>query len=427
MDKYKARKFADNYLGKEEEIKMFKTDPRFRYYAWLRNFHGLPQPTNTHKCPFYQFMFWGSLLLLLLLIPFLIAKVVEYVIIKPITKLSKNIEEFYLEIIKDKPMLTTLISWIILLVSFGIYEIILLWIGSDINPIFYFGYAMHYVFIVPWLIVLGIYYVIKYILIALGWLILTIADFFVNIVPWDFVLYSLLILAAFAIASVIMYYVVIFLSKTKLFEKFINYSCEIREKKSIKNKLRDKKRKEELERIKEEKIKWEREHYEEIRKKQERNEMIRNTFVNIINNILTFIEVAYKKTLRPVFTGIKNVFVVIFSIIGETISNHCPPIDFLEEVSGTNKLLTITYDYGKKRLYISKHNKDKLDVYVFYNEYKEYNDYDKYIELIDKKVKYDFVVKTATKTESRYLFGYAYDDCNVYIIEEVNNLEEVKE
>ena len=374
---------ADKYLGHEANIPMGVQDARYRYYQWLREWYGFGKQEDTNKCPFYQFMFWGSILMLVSLIPIIIMKILELVILKPLAWVVPVAIDDINEHINKSKMVA---SWIITICIF----VILLAIGGlwSGEILFWFGLVIHWVFAVPILAVIGIWlglgvlftevlpWLFWGIIWVFSWIFTIFAACVMYIINWPwlaigiFFLWAFGCLIGFAASLYIFYKIGVWLFKSKFAAWTIKKSCTIRE-------AQIKKRKDRRIRIGNAqqvkaaaRLQWEREHQKEVdekaRLKREKKALKRESkgkwkefFSMVGEKLWAFLKVfpgwifvalwyigkyiglgfwEFGIRFGWVLEKVRDFFIIVWSLLTATISNHCPPIDFVIDSSDTGRL-----------------------------------------------------------------------------------------
>ena len=374
---YKAAEFADKHLGVEKPIRMETGDARYRYYQWLRSWYGMGQREATNKCPFYQFMFWGSLLLVATSPLFIWMKLLYWIVAKPIGFLFPEWIEDLDDQIAKSPMVASLLTFLgtfvgLLLISIFSKPIVLSWLG----------YIIHWIFAVPVFAIQLVWLGIKYVGISIAWIFTNLWGLLVA-TNWSGLGYvlgvGLLWLVGFGLAVVVLYYVATFLFNRGVFNIFVRKSCEVRENRIKKRNERIAKKRELRLKREMEQREYEKEHAEEIKaekarlrkKAKEREEFwTKNieTAYKVIKPIglsiyyVIFVPIIYfVKAILWVLRKIGDFFVIIWSLITETISNHCPPIDFVYQsevnegvlnLSKNNPQYYVVYDRVDERDYV---------------------------------------------------------------------------
>lgn len=385
---------ADKYLGQEDVIKMNTRDARYRYYQWLREWYGFGKREATNKCPFYQFMFWASLLMLVSIIPIVFMKLVEVFIFKPLSWVVPDWVEGIEEKMSQSKMMS---SWFITILTFLIVMIVAGLFTS--NVLAWAGLVLHWIFALPAIIVAILYVFLKWFIIeaipTLAYWIWTalvfvgdiLAQAFMYFIAIDWGILFLWLAGVFGglivvgIVVISFYKLTTWFFESKFYKWIIKESCKVREdridkKEKRREEIRDTQRKK-----LEEQWKWEEEHKDEIEaerkleeeKAQKRQESF-DEWVDFLKGIsknvwkglvifpgsifigiwyvfkYVFIVVAYVfKAIWWILKRIGDFFVIVWSLITETISNHCPPIDFIFDVNDTGIL-----KYYKNGEYIFK-------------------------------------------------------------------------
>lgn len=392
--------FADKYLGHEDNIDMDVQDARYRYYQWLREWYGMGKQEATNKCPFYQFMFWGSILMLVSIIPIIIMKFIEVFILKPLSwVIPKFVDQGEELIDKSKMMASWIITVALLLVSIAITGVI------STNVIAWIGTTIHYLFVIPFAIVFILWLLLEWLItVALPWLfvgflwiisiILTGAWTFILALislPWMNVFILFLWFVGILLATTILiwlfYKIGIRLFDSSISKWIIGKSCIIREAQIERKKARKKRIKKAQEEKIEARFKWNQEHKEELAKKRELKlkkklkkqdsfKMWRKFFSKANTGLWKillvfpgFLFIGIWLVLKYIgfgigyviwgfawlFTKVADFFVVIWSLLTETVSNHCPPIDFTIKIKDTGILKKHS---SEEYLFICK-NEDK--------------------------------------------------------------------
>ena len=391
---------ADKYLGHEANIPMGVQDARYRYYQWLREWYGFGKQEDTNKCPFYQFMFWGSILMLVSLVPIIIMKVLELVILKPLAwVVPGTIDEINELVGKSKMAASWSISiclFVILLAVAGLWSgEILFWAGLVIHwifaiPIFllkllWLGLGILFTEALPWLF-WGIIFVLSWVF-----------DFFALIIygiinlPWLSlgigVLWVFGTILGLGVVLYIFYKIGVWLFKSKFAAWTIKKSCTIREAQIEKRKdRRIRIAKTQQEKV-EVRLQWERKHHKEVeekaKRKREKRALKRESkgkwkeFFSMVGEklwaflkvfpgwifvaiwyILKFLGLALWQICLAFgwfFEKVRDFFIIVWSLLTETISNHCPPIDFVLDLSDTGRLKI----YDSREYIFECDNKDR--------------------------------------------------------------------
>lgn len=311
-----AKKIAENAFGVEEEITMDVEDPIVRYYQWLRAYFGLTPRYNVHKCPFYQFLTWGSLFMISLF-PLVVAAVIfEKLILNPIGYFWPRCKEnFYAskENIGTIPM-----STIIVTIITGLLMLLFT------NGLWYTGFAIFIIFSAP-------AYIVYYIGYALIYFIMTIIPFIWSVlvsITWSAVIIPFAmgmgILLGACVVFYLLYKIFSIIFKSKAFKVFIDKSCKIRDRMLKKYKEKRKATK---------------------RKIVERKKPVAEKYVKPKIKIkLDWLVKAVEYIFRPiillvaailfVFGTIGKFISIAFRIVTQTVSNHCPKMVFTSSYSG---------------------------------------------------------------------------------------------
>jgi len=410
-NRYIGRNIADKYLGHEDNIAMDVRDARYRYYQWLREWYGFGQKEATNKCPFYQFMFWGSLLMLVSIVPIIVMKIIEVFILKPLSWIiPTRIDKIYGKFIDKSKMVA---SWVItvflvtgvLLLSSLFYSSALAWVGL----------VIHFIFVIPvgflvviWTALVWLFTVaIPWVFVGLVWLFSVvfsaIGSFFLMLaaVNWAGLGFGLLLLVGILVGSgllgIILYKIGVWLFSCNLTKWAIKKSCKIRER-QIEKKRKNKERRQQIKHAEiEAKFKWEEEHADEIEEqrileadlREKRKESTAN-WLEFIDKILTvtgkillvfpgslfiglwhvirYIGIGFWIIIKGIgwcLQKVVDVFTIVWSLIFETISNHCPPIDFIFEIDDVGLLNPY------KDNYVFECDNEKNDIIIEKNQFPE--------------------------------------------------------
>lgn len=346
--------FADKYLGHEDNIVMSTQDARYRYYQWLRGWYGLGQRMATNKCPFYQFMFWGSILLLVSLVPLVVLKVFEWFVLKPSSWVVPKLVHNFYEKMNASKMIT---SWMLTL------GLVILASLFSFNVITYIGFGLFYIFAVPAWILQGIWWLIVEGIpvagIGIVWFLGILGDGMMVVFhwPWLGILYTLAIglgaLVGLTALFIILYKLATWFFQSSPVKWIITKSCKVRDVKVKKQEDFKKvlaERQAERKRAKRARLE---------RRMQPVEETPFDIFLrNFFRTLWKVLRIFPGQPLKWIGLGftlfgkglwlllgvfvwilqkIGDFFVVVWALFSETISNHCPPIDFI----GTFK------EYGK--------------------------------------------------------------------------------
>jgi len=358
-------------LGHEETIVMRTNDARYRYYQWLRDWYGMGQQEATNKCPFYQFMFWGSLIMLVSIIPIILLKITEWVVLKPLTWVVPDvIDDIYKKIINPSKMIA---AWLLTFVLFVVAVVITLFVYGEL--LYWIGFGILFVYAIPyaiiWAIGTGLVVVVT---LGLPMMFTGIGIGFsylfngIGLVPWGqmFIYLGLGIafLFVFLVLLVSIYQLTILLFESKFSNWVIKKSCIIRENSIGKNKERRERIIANQELKEQAQLKWNLEHKDELELERiesearckERDESIEQWVESIIG-LFGFVWSGLKifpgypfiwawLLIKQIGLGIWWVMkkigdfcVIVWSLATETVSNHCPPIDFIFNVNDEGLLI----------------------------------------------------------------------------------------
>ncbi len=360
--------FADEYLGHEGPIAINVEDARYRYYQWLRKWFGFKQKEVTNKCPFYQSMVAGSLIILGSIVPIIIMKIIDIFILWPLSYIAPDfVDEFNTMAAKNKMVF----SWAITLALLVIALIVGALLSSPILA--WVGLVVHCIYAIPWIILTGLWLIITFLIteglpwlfFGIGFIFEVIFAFIILLInfPWLSVLmWAMVFVAGFVVGSVmlvLLYKLGVWFFKSSFAAWIIRKSCDIRE-------FRIRKRKEH--KVKVHKRKYEKKRMRELKEVEsggwrEPNE----TWNEILKAAFSLIWAGLKifpgyplKWFGYFIMGIVGVIIFVFECIGwflgkvwdiivvawslitETISNHCPPIDFVVEINERGDLIPRT-------------------------------------------------------------------------------------
>jgi hypothetical protein len=355
MSRHEARYFAKDtskkLFGAEETIVMGVQDARYRYYQWLRSWYGMGEKAVTHKCPFYQFMFWGTLIMVTTFPLFVLAYLI-YGITKVIGLAAPSVPENFERLKNENPfvfsiMISLLIGAIIFFTSILFFSNGLAWLGFVVHCIFA---APLYILILLWLLiswlggVLGIFFVwIWSLLVAVNWGLL---GYVAGM--------GLLYLVAFFGSLWLLYRLGVFLFNRGCFNFLIKKSCNYRENRraKINARIAERQERERLARL--ERDKYYKEHKEEIDAKNLKREQGFEKWADTISKIFKPLIFVLEKVLMVIayfFIGIwwvikkvGEIFYVLWHMITSTVSNHCPPIEFIQAYEDKGELINDLYN-----------------------------------------------------------------------------------
>jgi hypothetical protein len=294
-------------------------------------------------------------------------KIIDIFILWPLSWVApKFVDDFNATASKSK----MIFSWIIT----GIVMIFAILIGGllSTNILAWFGLVVHWIFAVPWIIVVCIWLLIVFLVttgipwlffgigFVLEWLLAVIIAF-INI-PWlSVIMWIMVALGAIVgttITMVLLYKIGVWFFKSSFVAWIIKKSCDVREFRI--RRRRDHKVK--VHKLKKEKIRMRELKEEETwgggwREPNERWDKILVAGFSIVwAGLMIFPGYPFKligygfkwiwagiglveSGLEWIAKKIWDVIVVVWSLITETISNHCPPIDFVVEISEKGKLV----------------------------------------------------------------------------------------
>jgi hypothetical protein len=357
--------FADAYLGHEKNIEMNVEDPRYRYYQWLRGWYGMGNKEVTNKCPFYQFMVFGSILMLASIIPIILMKIIDIFVLWPLSWVAPDfVDDFNKTASKSKMIFSWLVTCILMILAVLVGGLL------STNIVAWFGLVVHWIFAIPWIVAvlawLGVAFLVT---VGIPWLftgsgfvlkwILAVIIAFINL-PWLLVivwfLSALAVIVGFSIIMILVYKISVWFFKSSFVAWIIRKSCDVREfrirrrrdhKVKVHKLKKEKLRVRELKRLEEDTWKEPSEKWDKI---------LIAAFTLIWQALKIFPGYPLKligRGFRLVWAGIGliesglewiamkiwDVIVVVWSIISETVSNHCPPIDFVVEISEKGELV----------------------------------------------------------------------------------------
>jgi len=357
MSKWEAKRKAENasqkLFGVDVAIPINVTDARYRYYQWLRSWYGMGEKIVTHKCPFYQFMFWGSLLMVATF-PLFIFSYIIYGITKVIGIVYPEVPEQFEALKDENPFGFSLVISIIATMITLLGSLLFL----D-NAIAWMGYVIHLIFAAPWALLSFIFYLLSWVAGAFGtffgwiWGLLVVVNWAMlgYVVGWGFG-----ILLGIAFTFWVLYRVGVFLFNRGSFNFLIKKSCNVRSKRQIRKHERI------LEKIKadlavqKERDKYYNEHRAEIdaknAKRQESWDKWMETLGAIFSPVATLFGTFFSiigAVCMAIWWFIKKVGEIIYvawHMITSTVSNHCPPIEFLETHEDEGELIPNRYNGG---------------------------------------------------------------------------------
>lgn len=407
MSKYNARDFAENtsakLFGQEKPIQMSVSDPRYRYYQWLRSWFGMGERLVTNKCPFYQFMFFGSLLMVATFPLFIFAYII-YGVTKIIGIFAPSVPEQFENLKDENPFVfSTVISFLA-----GSISLLLSLLFLD-NAIFWVGYVIHCIFAAPVVILWLVWEIISWICITFGLLFVWIWGLLVAI-NWGMLGYilgiGLLYLLCVVVTFWVLYRIAVFLFNRGFFNIFIKKSCKVRDERQAKKRARLAERRRLAALAKAEQDKYYKEHKEEIDAKNAKRQESAERWFKTIAKFLTplrwviqgivYVLVGIGVSIWWFIKKIGEIIYVIWHMITSTVSNHCPAIEFLETFEDEGDFIPNRFGGG----YIDgKNNRLHVDSEVLSEKFKirtKQNDYKKI------RINYNLAVGRGTDYDNRH-------------------------
>ncbi len=360
--------FADEYLGHEENIEMNVEDPRYRYYQWLRGWYGFGRKEVTNRCPFYQFMVFGSILMLASIVPIIVMKIIDIFVLWPLSYVAPYFVDDFNKTVSKSKMVS---SWIIL----AILTILAGAVGGllSTNIVAWFGLVVHWIFAVPWiLLIIAWIGVASFITEGLPWIfsgivwvlevIIAAVIAFINF-PWLgillWIMMGLAVIVGFSVIMILLYKISVWFFESSFVAWIIRKSCDIREfrisrrkdhKVKVHKRKKEKLRMKELGRLDDEtwgggwrepNEKWDKILIAAFSLIWEGLKIFPGYPLKLLGYGFGFVWVGIsliESGLEWIVMKIGDVIVVVWSIITETVSNHCPPIDFVVEISEKGEL-----------------------------------------------------------------------------------------
>jgi len=319
----------------------------------LRGWYGMGEKLVTHKCPFYQFMFWGSLLMVATFPLFIFAYII-YGITKIIGLVVPSVPEHF-ESLKDENPFAFSMVISILAASITFFASLLF---LD-NAVAWVGYVILCIFAAPVIIlqllwaliswiggIVGIFFVwIWGLLVAVNWGLL-------GYVVGMGLLYLLGVVATFWV----LYRVAVFLFNRGVFNIFIKKSCSVREKRQEKKFARAAARIRRDAELKRERDKYYKAHKKELDARDKKREESIDKWIKTIGAILSPVGTVlggFFSVIGAICVGIwwlikkvGEIFYVIWHMITSTVSNHCPPIEFIASHEDVGELIPNRHDGG---------------------------------------------------------------------------------
>ena len=350
MSKWRARDSAEKtskkLFGVEDTITMGVADARYRYYQWLRSWFGMGEKLVTHKCPFYQFMFWGSLLLVATFPLFIFAYII-YGITKLLGIWWPDIPESFAELKDANPFTFSLV--VSLLSATITLFISLLFLD---NAVAWVGYVILCIFAAPVIILQLLWALISWIGGIIGICFVWLWGLLVA-TPWAMLGYvfgvGLLCLLGAAVTFWVLYRIAVFLFNRGVFNVFIKKSCNVRENRKDKKAERLEIRRLAQLAAQKERDKYYKKHKKEIdardAKRAATAEKWFKTIGMIFSPVVWFVGglVGIIGTvIMAIWWFIKKVgeiIYVLWHMVTSTVSNHCPPIEFIKAFEDVAEVL----------------------------------------------------------------------------------------
>jgi len=404
--KSKARDASEKLFGVEDTITMGVSDARYRYYQWLRSWYGMGEKLVTHKCPFYQFMFWGSLLMVVTFPLFIFAYII-YGLTKLIGLVIPSLPEHFEALKDENPFSFSLI--ISMLAFITTFFISLLFLD---NAVAWVGYGIHVIFAIP-------YFVVYWVLWAVFWFLSVVWDLLVMLagwlvaIEWGMLGYvvgmGLLILLGMVVTFWVLYRIGVFLFNRGCFNFLIKKSCNIRERRQDKKFARLAERRKKEAEFKKQQDEYYKAHKEEIDAKEERRKETAEKWINTIVAILKPVGLVFGfifSVIGVVFTTIwwvlkkiGEICYVVWHMITSTVSNHCPPIEFIETHEDVGELVLRFQNESHNGFIDGEKRKIYIGSDVFPEKFKlrtKQSDYKKV------RISYNLVATNPSDYEGRY-------------------------
>jgi hypothetical protein len=238
------------------------------------------------------------------------------------------------------------------------------------NAIAWVGYVIHVIFAAPWFIVYWVGWVLFWLLGAL-WSVLVWFGTWLFTLPWGMLGYvfgmGLLCLLSIAVTFWVLYRIGVFLFNRGAFNFLIKKSCNVRESRQEKKfaRLAERRKKEAAEKKKKD------EHYKahkkEIDAKRKKREETVDKWFKTLGTIFTPVIWLINGLFSVIGTvcvaiwwAIKKVgefFYVLWHMLTSTVSNHCPPIEFIQLHEDVGELVPNRHNGGyldgeKRKLHI---------------------------------------------------------------------------
>jgi hypothetical protein len=356
MKKYKYQKMAAEKFGVEDTIRMKVKDPRRRYYEWLTKWlFGVQPKYAVHKCPFYQIMAWGSLALIVFFIPWLIFKLIYYTILKPVfwifPSLFLKFENSDIRGAVPESVFAIALLVLVAMIIASFYSAAWLYIGTLIMCIFAIPWWVVEIiwWAITWFILTAIPVAASAIWTALVWVVGIIAA-----IPWLIIVKItgaiIGVVLVFLIILWIVYRVSKFLFSLGCFSWLIKTVCKIRDGFAERAALKKAKALEEALKQREAYKKKQLEGDEGPRFNidpyvDKYLKPIGRLIAGLCIGIFTVCSWIVVNIIIGSFKFIGGFFLILWTLFTETVGNHCPPIDFIEDCDKIGKMGELTYSY----------------------------------------------------------------------------------
>lgn len=285
------QKIADKF-GKEEPIVMTTEDPRYIYYNWIVRFFGMtPYYGALNKCPMYQTIFWGSMLLLVISPFLLLGKITEVLIGYPIIALY-GIIDVYNEKIGKMSGIKRLLMYNLVLGIILATGLLFIKVVSPLKIIMFFGLTITVMMAIPAFLAVLAYMGLSFILTF---------DY-----PWGLILiYFIYTVAAITLAWLIIFKVIIKWMNTKSGKKVVSKVKEWPDKLFL---FISKK-------------------FSRSKKSKKEKVITRPDPVPVKTfNTKPYEPIKFLTIFKPIIIFLKT----LWDISAEIVSNHCPPVDIYE-------------------------------------------------------------------------------------------------
>lgn len=309
-----------------DELRVNITDPRYRYYQWLRAWYGMGMTEATHKCPFYQFMFWGSLLMLALWPLYPLLKVVQFSILNPLGKRFDWAESIN-KLIEESPLISSVLLMFIVILLLGFVGLSISGIITTVISVC--GYLLHWIYA---LVPVGI---VVYVAEFIGWTwthAIWPAIIWIGELPWftflEYIGAGSLILVSCAVVGWLTYRLGLIFFNRGLFNWIITTVCDLQ--KSLKKREIDRLHKLKINRLAREKLQKEKLIEDQKRQSESESGFVYDEESKFTTFLMSLNPFGWIKKIGKL---IRDVFFTAKNIIFDTVSDHCPPIEFYETFS----------------------------------------------------------------------------------------------